>query len=127
MKKIILIVAFILFTGLNGLLAQRLYFNPIPSFNCPVTAESTAAFKELKTHPQGTNREKRDMDVIISSSSTSIFSIFANVWIVKENENIVLGPYQIFENETLTVPIDNGRWGVVIRSDWNVTASVWTD
>jgi len=125
MKKIILIVALFLFTGMSGLLAQHFQINPIPSYNYQLTALSTG-FQELLSHSTPA-REKRDMDVVISSSSTSPIPIFATVWVVKENGVIILGPYTIFLDELLSVPIDNGQWGVVVRCDWDVNVSVWID
>ncbi|MDP1622572.1 MAG: hypothetical protein Q8M08_09580 [Bacteroidales bacterium] len=126
MKKIILITSlFVLFAGLNGLFAQQIQINPIPRFNYQLTALNTGFQEAIKY--TGTNREKRDMDVVISSSSVSVIPVFATVWVVKNNV-IFNGPYTIFMNEPLIVPIDNsGRWGVIIRCDWSVLASVWID
>lgn len=125
MKKVILIAAIILFTGFNGLVAQNYTINPIPSFNVPLSTTNTA-FQEVKTKGIP-GREKRDMEVEISTSSTSTASIFATVWVVKKNSAQILGPYTIYPEEPLTVPIDAGEWGTVINCQWNVTASVWID
>lgn len=125
MKKVILIAAIILFTGLNGLLAQLPQINPIPSFNFQLTAQSTG-FREAKVHGIP-SREKRDMDVVISTSSSFPILVFANVWVVKDNGSVILGPFTIYLDEPLSVPIDNGQWGVIIRSDWDLTTSVWID
>lgn len=125
MKKVILIAAIILVTGLNSLVAQRLQLNPIPSFNVPLTSLNTG-FQEKKTHGLPL-REKREMDITITTSSTSPILIFATVYVVKDYGSVVLGPFTIHLDEPLSVPIDGGQWGVVIHSDWDLTASVWTE
>lgn len=125
MKTAILLVAFVLFSGMNGLFAQHYQLNPIPSYNLMITATNTG-FQEKRTHILP-SREKRDMEVVISSSSTSPIPVFAKVWVVKDNGAITLGPFTAFDNEVISVPIDNGIWSVVIRCDWDVLASVWTD
>jgi hypothetical protein len=127
MKKILLLALIILFSGMSSLYAQRRHHSikPIPSFNCPVN-NNVEAFKEKLTH--GTpGREKRDMDVVISSSSSSPMLVFAQVWVVKDGGSVVLGPFTTFPDETLSVPIDDGLWGVVINCDWTITASVWIE
>ncbi|MCX6305714.1 MAG: hypothetical protein NT040_12195 [Bacteroidetes bacterium] len=124
MKKITLIAAFILIAGLTGLFAQHININPIPSFNYQLTALNTG-FQERLSH--GTpGREKRDMDVVISSSSTSPIPVFAKVWLAKDGI-VVKGPYTIFLDQLLSVPISDGQWGVIIKCDWDVAASVWID
>jgi hypothetical protein len=127
MKKFLLIAAIIFVSGMSGLYAQRHrnYINPIPSYNYPVTNE-VAAFQEKLNHGNPL-REKRDMDVVISSSSSSPMLIFAQVWVVKDAGSVILGPFIIYPDDQLSVPIDNGQWGVVIKSEWDITASVWID
>jgi hypothetical protein len=125
MKKVILLTAIMLFSGLNGLLAQHPQINPIPCFGYQLTALNTG-FQESKMHGTPT-REKRDMEVVISTSSTNPIPEFARVWVVKDNGAVVLGPFTIFVDEPLTVPIDNGQWGVIIRSDFDLITSVWID
>ena len=126
MKTTILLTAMFFFAGISGLFAQNMQINPIPSFNYQLTALTTG-FQENPTHGVPL-REKRDMDVVISSSSTSPIPIFATVWVVKDNGSRILGPYTVLLDELLSVPIDNsGKWGVVIKCDWDVLASVWID
>jgi hypothetical protein len=125
MKTITLIAAFILFAGLNSLMAQHPQIYPIPSYDCQLTALNTG-FQEGLTHG-APNREKREMDITISSSSTSPFMVYAKVWVVKVNGHARKGPYTVFLNQPLSVPIDHDQWGVVIKCNWNVSASVWID
>jgi hypothetical protein len=133
MKKVILVATLILFSGLNCLLAQRVNMHPvssrvlpIPSYNVKVKGKTTS-FKELNNQDPILTREKRDMDVEISTSSTAPITVFATVWVVKANSLIINGPYIVYSDQTLSVPIDNEQWGVVINSDWEVFASVWID
>jgi hypothetical protein len=125
MKKVILILAIILIAGLNGLFAQQYSMHQIPSYNVPLTANFNG-FKEHKDKGNPT-REKRDMDIVITSSSTAPVIIFATVWVVKDNGSQVLGPFTIFPDEPLSVPIDNDKWSAVISCDWDVYASVWIE
>jgi hypothetical protein len=126
MKKIILLAAFLIFSGLSSLYAQHYTIQPIPSFNYQLT-EPKAAFQEVITHGIPPNREKREMDVVISSSSTHPQLVHAKVWIVKRNGSTIKGPYTIYLNQVLSVPIDHSQWGVVIHCNWSVAASVWID
>ncbi len=127
MKKFFFVSIFFLFTGIASVVAQSFPVNPIPSYNVSLTTLNTG-FQEIRPRINPLpSREKRDMEVTISSSSTSSMTIFAKVWLVKDNGASTLGPYFVAEGDQLTVPIDNGRWGVVIRCEWNVSASVWID
>jgi hypothetical protein len=126
MKTAILLTAFVFVTGISGLFAQHFEINPIPSYNYELTSQNTG-FQEKKIH-SSPSREKRDMEVVISSSSTSPMPVYAKVWVVKDNGSVTLGPYVVLVDEQLSVPIDNdGIWGVVIRCDWNGLASVWIE
>ncbi|MEI7723795.1 MAG: hypothetical protein WCK09_01755 [Bacteroidota bacterium] len=126
MRKFIFVTAFIMLAGLNGLFAQQYQTYPIPSFNCQLSS-TNSAFKEQLSHANPT-REKREMDVVISSSSTHPQLVSAKVWVVKEGGSIIKGPYRIYLDQPLSVPIDHGKWGVVLNCKYsNVSASVWID
>jgi hypothetical protein len=124
MKKIILLSALIFFTSLGNIFAQNYPVNPIPSFNFQL-ATGQAVFSETKTVHN--TREKRDMDVVISTTNHSRIPVFAKVWVVKANGHVVKGPYRVVANQQLSVPIDNGSWGVVVKCDWEVSVDVWID
>lgn len=128
MKKLILFVVLVLIAGTFGGYAQKrgaagVY--PIPSFNIPLTI-GNSLFEEQNTHALPT-REKRDMDVVISTSSASFVQEWATVYVVKKNENVILGPFTVYPDELLSVPIDNGHWSVLINSQFVINASVWID
>ena len=129
MKKMILIAAILLVTGFSNAIAQKHNrppsLHPIPSFNYPITTLNTA-FQETSVHGLP-SREKRDMDVVISTSSTSTNNVSATVYIVKEYGTTVLGPFTVYPDQVLEVPIDYDQWGVVIQCDDPITASVWIE
>ncbi|MEI6898608.1 MAG: hypothetical protein WCL00_01920 [Bacteroidota bacterium] len=122
MKKVILISVICLFAGLNNLFSQRTAnFNPIPSFN--VLVEGKSAFDGANS---GSNtKKKRDVVVRVSSTSHNMTTGDATVWVVKDYGAVVLGPYTIGYEQQLEIPVDEGNWGVVIKSDSSVLADVW--
>ena len=125
MKKLMLLTAIIFFMGFNGLVAQDMKINPIPSFNYPLNGEK-ALFQERKSNGNST-KEKRDMDIVVSSASQSLQPVFATVWVVKNLGSVVLGPFTVNDNEKLSIGIDNGTWGVMINSEYDVNVSVWIE
>ena len=127
MKKITGFLCFLLFLiGLSSSQAQTNNYNvqPIPSFNFAMN-EPVANFFELKS--PGVNREKRDMEVVVNTRSTSSFPFFATVYVFKVVPNKVLGPFYVYAGQQLTVPIDNSRWGVRVLCDRPADVSVWID
>jgi hypothetical protein len=128
MKKIILLTAAIFFTSIGSLLAQNYPINPIPSYNFQLS-EKQAVFGEIKQPNKivTPGREKRDMDVIISTTNHCPIPVYAKVWVVKKQGNVVLGPFTVFNNQHLSVGIDNGKWGVIVKCNWEVYVDVWID
>ena len=124
MKKISLFFVILIFPGISSLMAQFNHINPIPSYNYMMTDEF-ASFQELG--PVNQTREKRDMDVEVTTSSRDETKIFATVWVVKKNGSQVLGPFTVYHDELLSVEIDGGKWGVIIQCAWDVNVSVWID
>jgi hypothetical protein len=125
MKTLVFMTAFIFLTGVSGLVAQEVKINPIPSFDF-LLAEGSAVFGEIRTDGDA-SREKRQMEVVVSSTSHGLQTVFATVMIIKENKEVVLGPFLVNDGEKLTVGIDDGKWGVVVRSSYEVLVNVWTD
>jgi hypothetical protein len=121
MKKIILFSVILFLTGLNVSLAQMVKVNPIPFYDYYMT-EQYSAFQEKGTDE---TREKRDMNVAVIPSSDGITDIFATVTLVKKNGTQVLGPYTVYANETLTVELPKGKWGVIVNSGFDLFVSVW--
>ena len=121
MKKIILLSVVFCFISVSALVAQII--NPIPSYNFNITTPQ-ALFGEIRVN---NSKEKRDMVVEISTASHGSTPIFAKVWVVKKNGNIVKGPFIVHLNDPLSVPIDHGKWGVIVNCDWEVLVDVYTD
>jgi hypothetical protein len=96
---------------------------PIPSYN--VIVDDPAAFQE--TAP-ATNRAKRDVKVTIKPGMcTDTTTCYAEVLVYSTDHQTILGPYIVYCGETLTVPIDERAWGVVVTSETAVEVSVWID
>lgn len=123
MKKVVLFLVVMLFTGL-GAQAQMAKVNPIPTFDYQM-APGVAAFMENGN--AGETREKRDMNVEVSSSSDGITDIFVTVLLVKKNSTETLGPFTVYCNETLTVDLPKGKWGAFVTSSYSVNISVWIE
>lgn len=124
MKKLTLLAIIIFFIGLTSAFAQTPVVNPIPSFNFPMN-EPLAVFHEGKI--KSANREKREMDVMVTTRSTNMGSIYATVYVFKIKPNKILGPFIVFSGDELEVPIDNSKWGVTVECSDPIDVSVWTD
>jgi hypothetical protein len=125
MRKLLFFSIIMLFSLPTVLMAQFVKVNPIPYFNYPMT-QQYAGFQE--NGAGGETREKRDMDVEVTTSSDATRTdIFATVWIVKKNGSDVLGPYTVNCNEILSVELPRGKWGVVVHCTWEVEVSVWIE
>ena len=123
MKKVILFLVVLSFTGFNAI-AQMAKVNPIPSYNYQM-APGNAAFMEPGT---GDSKEKRQMTVEVTTSSDEITDIYVSVLVVKKNGTKTLGPYTVYCGDTFNVDLpDSGKWGAVITSDWSVNVSIWID
>jgi hypothetical protein len=125
MKKIVFLLTVILLASMVRLVAQNYTVNPLPSYNFKMT-DPQALFGELRGQ-LGNSREKRDMDVIISTTNHSPIPVVAKVWVVKNAGSVVMGPYFIVPNQLLTVGIDYGKWGVIVKCDSEVYVDVWID
>ena len=123
MKKIIIILTVLFFAITGGLMAQFAKVNPIPSYNYQMTTGQSAGFQEPGKNND--TREKRDMQIEVTTSSDAMTRIFATVLIVKKNGTQTLGPFIVYNNETLSVSLPKGKWGAVINSNWNVNISIW--
>jgi multimeric flavodoxin WrbA len=103
-------------------MAQLAKINTIPTYNYYMT-EQTAAFVEQGT---GESREKRDMNVVITSAGDAVGEdIFATIFVVKKDGSQVFGPFTVYNNEPFSYSLPKGKWGVTVNSNWDVTLSVW--
>jgi hypothetical protein len=122
MKKLVLFSVILLFAGLNVSMAQMSQTNTIPVYNYPLTEESTL-FQEPG---QGTeNCEKRDMTVVVTSSSKGEKGETASILIVKKDGSETMGPFTIVADEPFTVTLPKGKWGVIVTSRGELETSIW--
>ena len=126
MKKIVLITL-ILFAmiGCGQLFSQIIPTYPIPSFN--IYVNGTANFRQ-DYHQRVTNptKEKREVHVVVGSQA-SCNNCTATVWVYRLDHSTILGPYTVTCGQTLTVPIDDREWGVLVESDEDIIVSVWIE
>lgn len=105
-----------------SLFSQNVPVYPIPSFNVPITG--IASF--IPSHGEnlalsGSTREKRSQNITIHGATGS----YAIVWIYSLDGLDVLGPYTVYAGETLSVPIDDREWGVIIQTSFEIQVDVW--
>ena len=125
MKNLLLFTIILIFAGVKVGHAQTPVINPIPSYNYLMNVP-TAYFYEVTNLGASINKEKRDMDVVVTTRSTSGIPFFAKVWVFRISPNKVLGPFYVLPNTLLTVPIDKHKWGVQVDAQSPVDVSVWT-
>jgi hypothetical protein len=125
MKKIILLSISIMM--MSAVLAKGQ--NPIPSYNVPVS--KTASFAEDTSTPGGNIQkdEKRDVNVTNGASGNRPIqgAPVLVVYIYRLDHSIVLGPFAVPYGETITVTIDDFRWGVYAETTAPTYMSVWTN
>jgi len=137
MKKIILLAAILLVTGISNLVAQNGHNEqPIPSFGYKLTQQTTLFTERDMSFAPTSNvqsiappsREKREMEIVISSSSTSPTDVFATVWLVKNKGNQVKGPYILFLDQPFSKEINFEKWHIIMTCNFeNVKTNVWID
>jgi hypothetical protein len=129
MKKILFLVISIMIITVVWAKAE----NPIPSYNVPLKNQAT--FQEdnsgLGSVNHDLSKEKRDMNVsnapggkmdLIGLGTPAI-----TVYIYRLDRSIVFGPYAIPEGKTISIPIDEGLWGVFAETTDPTYISVWTN
>jgi hypothetical protein len=70
-------------------------------------------------------REKRDM-MIQASTATGGPKSSVVVYVYSTDMNEILGPFTVEGGETLSVPIDDREWGVVVTSDDHMYVDIYT-
>ena len=116
MKKTLIIVVIVLLCSLyQDAFAQY----PIPSYN--VTIRESAYF--LEDQPTRGRRDANIKTQCVGSSFIENRDIV--VYLFTQDLSTVLGPYYLGCGETLTVPIDELPWGVLVESEKEITVDVW--
>lgn len=96
---------------------------PIPSYGVQVSGY--ANFREGYHNPAKSTREKMTANVVVTSVGTK--SCTATVWVYSLDQTTVLGPYTVTCGQTLSVPIDERQWGVLVESEEEVIVDVWIE
>lgn len=122
MKKILvltIISLMVMFCQFSS--AQVIPTYPIPSYGVHVTGY--ANFREGYHNTSKSTREKMTANVVVTSVGTK--SCTATVWVYSLDQTTVLGPYTVTCGQTLSVPIDERQWGVLVESEEEVIVDVW--
>jgi len=133
MKNLIItiLVAFVAmapFKESNAHNSPRVQNYSIPAYNVPVSQNTI--FQEINhfATDNNTSRERRTAhcDVDTSTPPSSPNAIIAVVQFFSLDGQDVYGPYNVYEDETLDVDIDDRQWGVTILEVMNESEmSVW--
>ena len=128
MKKIIILTISILMV--STVFARRVKAdNPIPSFNVPVT--NTASFQELNAglSNYAPTDEKRDMNVENGAGGNRPVpgNGSITVYVYRVDHSVILGPYIVSPGQTISVTIDEHKWGVYALAESPAIMSVWTN
>jgi len=123
MKKIGLIITFVFLGWIVQLCAQIPPPYPIPSYNVPVNG--TATFQETITDPNSppAARGERVLIVRVKGSSSSL----ATIWVYSLDGQDRLGPFYAYGGETVSVPIDEREWGVIVQCEDPIEVDVWIE
>jgi len=111
----------ILLSGFNSF-TQNIPVYPIPSYN--VAVNGYANFKNNLQSQRNPVRAKQELNIQIRSSSGT-HNCTATVWVYSLDQTTVLGPYTVTCGQTLSVPIDERQWGVLVESEEEVIVDVW--
>lgn len=65
------------------------------------------------------------VNVVVTSVGTK--NCTATVWVYSLDQTTVLGPYTVTCGQTLSVPIDERQWGVLVESEEEVIVDVWIE
>ncbi|NCA75639.1 MAG: hypothetical protein EOM90_04835 [Alphaproteobacteria bacterium] len=124
MKKVLIPVFVIMMVlVVKAVNAQVIPTYPIPSFNVKVIGY--ANFRQDYHSNSKSTREKRNVQVNITSANP--YGCTATVWIYSLDHTTVLGPFTVTCGQTLTVPIDDRQWGVLVESEEEVVVDVWIE
>ena len=122
MKKhlaLVIIAVIVIFCQSSS--AQVIPTYPIPSYGVHVTGY--ANFRQGYHSTAKSNKEKLTANVVVTSVGTK--SCTATVWVYSLDQTTVLRPFTVSCGQTLSVPIDERLWGVLVESEEEVIVDVW--
>ena len=103
---------------------QNIPVYPIPSYN--VAVNGYANFKNNLQSIKNPIKAKQELDVQVRSGSGT-HNCTAIVWVYSLDQTTVFGPYTVTCGQTLSVPIDERQWGVLVESEEEVIVDVWIE
>ena len=129
MKKIILLtVSILMVTVVFGQTPNGSSQMPIPSYNVPVTGRALFVGNTTNiNNNQALIAEKRDMNVSNEGGGNGPVGGTMTVYITRVDQSIVLGPYSIGAGQTISVPIENSPWDVIMVTSQTTLVNVWID
>jgi hypothetical protein len=123
MKKLLLLSVLFVFAGIAIANAQdntKKKPHPIPSFKTEMIGQDSW----MDYNPGGNKKEKRDVNIRVTTSSYRPNLGDAKVYVVKST-GYFLGPFWVAYGEVLTVPVDWGQWGVSVNCGSPILVDVW--
>ena|ERR1035438_9992668 len=110
---------------LVGTVLQMQASKPIPSFQDLVARRANFTEKHHDQDSKPDPKKKRNMIIVCQVAGPNGAPI--QIWVYSLDQKDVLGPYVLIDKGTLTVPIDDREWGVLVECDTKVYMSVLTD
>jgi hypothetical protein len=124
-NTILVLLLVILSFGCFDLHSQNFPIYPIPSYNTAV--DGYADFMNIHSSPQQNNKDRRQLIVHMKSANGPNQPCQATIWVYCLDLTTILGPYSLACGETLSVPIDERQWGVMVESTDKVIVDVWIE
>jgi len=125
MKKLFFLVLLFFIAQIGALQAEQ----PIPSRHARIyhmgNFREHHYGNEHRPNQLKSNREKRDMQIQVSSSGGTPRSS-AIIYVYSADYQDVLGPFIVNSGESITIPVDDREWGAFIMSDDHVYVDVWS-
>jgi hypothetical protein len=121
--KILVVGFIIIFSVIQSVQGQY----SIPAYNALV--EYKADFQE-NNHDNcigDITLSKREIKVGVKTIGFTMAYCKATVWVYSLDKETVYGPYTVYNDEILSVVIDQRKWGVFIECEEPVVADVWIE
>jgi|ERR1035438_5523199 hypothetical protein len=125
MKTKIIFILFVMVCFFTKAMAQY----PIPSYNVYV-AQPTYFEEQTNNVLQNAiaiTEGRRQVNISGQCPTISSHLPCAEVWVFSLDKQDILGPYYLYNDDILQVPIDSRTWGVYIEGSYELDASVWID
>lgn len=125
MKTLSSILLFMFLLSVNYEMRAQIPIFPIPSYNVHLIGISE--FNEL-SHSSGSKineKKKKEGNVKGHPCGLDTLDCSFTAYFYSIDGQSRLGPYTVQCGETLTVPLDDREWGVIVISDMVICVDVW--